>query len=187
MLRVAIRHEQTRRMIQMAKVSDPHDLFLHEMSVMHTAEKKIVPMLTRLEREANDPELKQAFARHLVQTQRHVEKLEDAFQTLGEQPKDVKAPGIEGLETQHNAFAAEASQDVSPGVLDSVAVDSAAHIEHYEIAAYESLITMAETMKAPDVAAKLKEILANEQEALQQGKEIGRRLAREGASEVAPA
>jgi ferritin-like metal-binding protein YciE len=174
-------------MIQLAKVSDPHDLFLHEMSVMHTAEKKIVQMLTRLEKEANDPELKQAFATHLAQTRRHVDRLEDAFQTLGEKPKDVKAPGIEGLETQHKAFAAEASQDVSPGVLDTVAVGSAAHIEHFEIAEYESLITMAETMKAPDVAATLKELLTNEQETLQKGKEISRRLAREGASEVAPA
>lgn len=171
----------------MAKVSDPRDLFLHEMSVMHTAEKKIVQMLARMEKEANDPELKQAFATHLAQTRRHVDKLEDAFQILGEKPTDVKAPGVEGLEMQHDAFAAEASQDVSPGVLDSVAVGSAAHVEHFEIAAYENLITMAETMKASDVSAVFNEILGTEQEALQKGKEIGRRLAREGASEVAPA
>jgi ferritin-like metal-binding protein YciE len=171
----------------MAKVSDPRDLFLHDLSVMHVAEKKIVQMLPRMEKEANDPELKQAFAKHLAQTRRHVDKLEDAFQALGEQPKDVKAPGLEGLELQHNSFAAEASQDVSPGVLDSVAVGSAAHVEHFEIAAYESLITMAEAMKANDVAALLKEILGNEQEALQEGKRIGERVAREGASEIAPA
>jgi ferritin-like metal-binding protein YciE len=171
----------------MAKVADSRDLFLHEMSVMYVAEKKIVQMLTRMEKEANDPELKQAFSKHLAQTRRHVEKLEEAFETLSARPGDVKAPGIEGLETQHMAFTAEASQDVSPGVLDSVAVGSAARVEHFEIAAYESLITMAQALKARDVVELLKEILGNEQDALQESNRIGERLAREGASEVVPA
>jgi ferritin-like metal-binding protein YciE len=171
----------------MAKVTDPRDLFLHELGVILAAEKKIVQMLPRMQKEANDPELRQAFERHLEQTRRHVENVEEAFRALGEQPQQGKAPGLEGLELQHKGFAADASDDVSPGVLDSVAVGSAAHVEHYEIAAYEGLITMAEAMRAPSVVELLDENLREEQETLQEGKRIAERLAREGAREVTPA
>lgn len=172
----------------MPKVTDPRDLFLHELGVVLAAEKKILQMLPRMAKEANDGELKKAFERHLEQTERHVDKVEDAFRALGEQPPSQgKAPGLEGLELQHKAFASNASEDVLPDVLDAVAVTSAAHVEHYEIAAYEGLITTAEAMGATDVVELLEENLRDEQETLAEGKQIAERLAREGARDVTPA
>ena len=60
-----------------------------------------------------------------------------------------------------------------------------ARTEHYEIAAYEGLVTMANAMGGDDVARLLNENLAQEQNALRKIQTIGKRLAAHGAATTA--
>jgi ferritin-like metal-binding protein YciE len=104
---------------------------------------------------------------------------------LGEKPTAEKCPGIEGIKQEHDDFVAEESP--SPDVLDSFLTGAGARTEHYEIAAYEGLVTMAEAMGETEVAGLLSENLEQEKAALEKLETIGKRLAQEGAKQQTPA
>ena len=118
------------------------------------AEQTLVKALPKLKEEASDQELARGFADHLEETRQHVENLKLAFEELGEPAKAEKCPGIEGIKKEHDEFVANESP--SPEVLDAFLTGAGARTEHYEIAAYEGLITMADAMgetkvvRAPD-------------------------------------
>ena len=123
------------------KMSDPRHLFLHELGDVLYAEKTLVKALPKLQEEASDAELASGFADHLEETRQHVKNLEQAFEALGEPAKAEKCPGIEGIKKEHDDFVSNESP--TPEVLDAFLTGAGARTEHYEIAAYEGLVTMA--------------------------------------------
>ncbi len=157
------------------KMSDPRDLFLHELGDVLYAEKTLVKALPKLQEEASDEELVSGFADHLEETRQHVKNLEQAFEALGEPAKAEKCPGIEGIKKEHDEFVANESPTAE--VLDAFLTGAGARTEHYEIAAYEGLVTMATAMGEDDVASLLKENLEQEKAALAKMQTIGKRLA----------
>jgi len=158
------------------KVTDPRDLLVRDLGVVYSAEKTIERTLPKLAKEANDTELARGFEHHLEETHQHVNNLEEAFRLLGEKPRQAKSPAIEGLTLEHKAFAADAADDVLPDVLDLVALSSAAATEHHEISAYESLITLAEGVGAPEIVPILERNLEQERNMLAKTKDLARRL-----------
>ena len=165
------------------QMSDPRDLFLHELGDVLYAERTLVKALPKLQEEASDEELAQGFADHLEETRQHVTNVEQAFKALGEQEKAEKCPGIEGIKKEHDEFVA--NQSPSQDVLDSFLTGAAARTEHYEIAAYEGLVTMADAMGEDEVARLLSENLEQEKTALTKMQAIGKRLAKVGAKATA--
>jgi ferritin-like metal-binding protein YciE len=162
-------------------MSDPRDLFLHELGDVLYAERTLVKALPKLQEEASDDELRMGFEQHLEETRQHVKNVEQAFATLGEKPTAEKCPGIDGIKKEHDEFVAKESP--SQDVLDSFLTGAGARTEHYEIAAYEGLMTMAEAMGETDVAQLLSQNLEQERSALEKLQTIGKRLAREGAAQ----
>ena len=158
------------------KMSDPRDLFLHELGDVLYAEKTLVKALPKLQEEASDEELASGFADHLEETRQHVKNLEQAFEALGEPAKAEKCPGIEGIKKEHDDFVANESP--TSEVLDAFLTGAGARTEHYEIAAYEGLVTMATAMGEDDVASLLNENLEQEKAALAKMQTIGKRLAK---------
>jgi ferritin-like metal-binding protein YciE len=112
-----------------------------------------------------------------------VKNVERAFQALGEQAKAEKCPGIEGIKKEHDDFVTNESP--SQEVLDAFLTGVGARTEHYEIAAYEGLVTMAGTMGEDEVARLLSENLEEEKTALRKMQTIGKRLADVGAKTAA--
>ena len=167
------------------KMSDPRELFLHELGDVLYAERTLVKTLPKLQEEASDEELALGFEEHLEQTRQHVKNVEQAFEKLGEKASAEKCPGIDGIKKEHDDFVAKESP--SQDVLDSFLTGAGARTEHYEIAAYEGLVTMAEAMGETDVAELLSENLEQEKEALEKLKTIGKRLAQQGAKQQATA
>ena len=165
------------------QMNDPRELFLHELGDVLYAEQTLVKTLPKLQREASDDELAEGFGKHLEETRQQVKNLEQAFEALGETAKAEKCPGIEGIKKEHDEFVSNESP--SPEVLDAFLTGAGARTEHYEIAAYEGLITMAEAMGEDDVARLLNENLAQEQSALRKIQTIGKRLAKQGAATAA--
>ena len=165
------------------QMKDPRELFLHELGDVLYAEQTLVKTLPKLQEEASDDELAEGFGTHLEETRQHVKNLEQAFEALGEPAKAEKCPGIEGIKKEHDEFVSNESP--SADVLNAFLTGAGARTEHYEIAAYEGLITMAEAMGEDEVARLLNENLAQEQNALRKIQTIGKRLAQQGAATAA--
>jgi ferritin-like metal-binding protein YciE len=166
-------------------MSDPRELFLHELGDVLFAERALVKTLPRREKEASDEKLATGFGRHLEETKQHVENIEKAFEALGEKPKAEKCAAIEGLEKEHDEFVSKESP--SPEILDAFLVGAGARTEHYEIAAYEGLVTAAKAMGENEVARLLTRNLEQETKTLEQLKKIGARLARDASKQTAAA
>jgi ferritin-like metal-binding protein YciE len=162
------------------QMSDPRDLFLHELGDILYAERTLVKALPKLQKEATDQELASGFEQHLEETKQHVANVEQAFKALGETPKAEKCPAIDGIKKEHDEFVEDESP--SADVLDTFLTGAGARAEHYEIAAYEGLITAARAMKEQDVVRLLSENLAQEKAALAKMKAIGKRLAQRNAA-----
>jgi len=161
-------------------MSDPRELFLHELGDVLYAERTLVKALPKLEEEAADAELAEGFGMHLEETKQHVKNVEAAFEELGETAKAEKCPGIEGIKKEHDDFVA--NETPAQEVLDAFLTGAGARAEHYEIAAYEGLITMADAMGERKVVSLLTENLEQEKKALTKLQSIGKRLAKEGAT-----
>lgn len=162
-------------------MSDPRELFLHELGDVLYAERTLVKALPTLQEEASDDELRTGFEDHLEETRQHVLNVEQAFEQLGEKPTAEKCPGIDGIKKEHDDFVAKESP--SQDVLDSFLTGAGSRTEHYEIAAYEGLVTMAEAMGETEVAGLLTENLEQEKAALQKLQTIGKRLAQAGVTQ----
>ena len=169
----------------MAAMSDPRELFLHELGDVLYAENTLVKALPKLAEEASDEELTLGFEEHLEETRQHVKNVEQVFEQLGEEPKAEQCPGIDGIKKEHDDFVSKESP--SQDVLDSFLTGAGARTEHYEIAAYEGLVTMAEAMGETQVVGLLTQNLEQEKAALEKLQTIGKRLAQEGARQQASA
>ena len=162
-------------------MSEPRELFLHELGDVLYAERTLVKILPNLQEEASDEELALGFDEHLEETRQHVKNVEQAFEKLGEKPTAEKCPGIEGINQEHDDFVAKESP--SQDVLDLFLTGAGARTEHYEVAAYEGLVTMAEAMGEAEVVELLTDNLEQEMTALEKLKTIGKRLAQDGAKQ----
>ena len=85
-----------------------HELFLHELSDMLGAERKILEALDQQSEESSRPELKKAFDSHRQLTEKQIQRLEQTFESLEEEAGQAECKGIEGLVAEH---------DEPPGIL----------------------------------------------------------------------
>jgi ferritin-like metal-binding protein YciE len=138
------------------------DLFLHTLQDIYYAENKIVKSLPEMIETASDAQLKQGLQMHLGETKDHVKRLEQVFQMLGQNPRSVDCPAIDGI--------IEEAQDVTgevddKSVLDAAIIAAGQAVEHYEITRYGSLIAWAKQLGRQDAARVLEQTLAEEKEA----------------------
>lgn len=164
----------------MSEITSPRDLFLHELGDILYVERKLADeVLPTLMEEVTDDELRTGFERHLRETEKHVENLEKAFRALGEEPHAEECIGFEGLKSEHDQLV----QESAPELIDLVDTGAAARTEHYEIAAYESLIAMARGLGERDVIELFEKNLKDEKETLREVESAAKRLAKEHAKE----
>jgi ferritin-like metal-binding protein YciE len=162
----------------MPEMTQPRELFLHELRDIYYVEQQLVKMLPKLAGESTDAELKRGFQQHLRQTERHVKNVEAAFKEVGVRATGEDCPGFDGLKKEHDEFMKE---EPSAPVRDMFLTGAASRTEHYEIAAYTGLVAMARALGEKKVVTLLEKNLADEKETLRKVDTIGRRLGREGA------
>ena len=150
-----------------------HELFLHGLSDILDGERQLVEALGKNAEQASDPQLKKAFEQHQQQTEQQVERLEEVFESLGEEPEEVECKGIKGLVEEHEEFAGE---DPSPDILDIESTVGASKIERYEIAEYEALIRLSRLMKHTEATRLLTQNLKEEQATLKKIETFAKRL-----------
>jgi ferritin-like metal-binding protein YciE len=157
------------------KMDEPRELFLHELGDLLFAENTLIKALPKLAKEASDTELQKGFEAHLEETKQHAANLKQVFEVIGEPAKAEKCPAIEGITKEHDEFMSE--ENPSPAICDMFLTGSGARAEHYEIAAYTGLITMAQALGEKDAVPLLQENLKQEEAALAKLEKAAKRLA----------
>jgi ferritin-like metal-binding protein YciE len=155
-------------------ITSPKQLFVHELQDVYYAEKTLTNVLPKLAAEASDAELTRAFESHLKETQKHVANLEKVFRHVGESAQAQPCPGIDGIKREHDDFKRE--HQTTQTLSDIFLTGSASRTEHYEIAAYTSLIEKARALGERDSVKLLQENLKQEKEALKKVEAIGKRI-----------
>ncbi len=146
----------------MATIATLHDLMIHQLRDIYSAEKQLVQALPKMVKNANTEELQDALSTHLNETQEHVARLEQAFELLGVSSRGMKCKGMEGLIEEGKELFEE---DVDPEVLDAGIIAASQRIEHYEIAAYGTVCEYARSMGHDELLALLDATLAEEKQA----------------------
>jgi ferritin-like metal-binding protein YciE len=138
------------------------DLFLHTLQDIYYAENKIVKSLPNMINAASESKLRQGLQSHLRETERHVQRLEQVFQMIGQKPKSVDCPAIDGIIEEADEVTGEV-EDL--GVLDAAIIAAGQAVEHYEITRYGSLIAWARRLDRNDCARLLEQTLEEEKAA----------------------
>jgi ferritin-like metal-binding protein YciE len=138
------------------------DLLLHGLQDIYYAENQIVKALPGMIDKATNRELSKGLTDHLGETRNQIARLDQVFQKLGEQPRGVKCPAIDGLISEADEVAGEVADKE---VLDAVIIGSAQAVEHYEIARYGTLIAWAESIGHDDIVRLLNTSLNEEKAA----------------------
>jgi Mn-containing catalase len=140
------------------------ELLVEELQDLLHAETQLVGVLPKMAKAANHPKLKEAFEKHLTQTEGHVERLRKAFELLGEkaQPKPCKA--MLGL-VEEGAETIEESHDKEPLAADLALITAAQKVEHYEISGYGTVRGLARQIGEYEVATLLTHTMAEEESA----------------------
>ena len=89
-------------------------------------------------------------------------RLEQVFAELGETAKAKTCDGMKGIIAEANEMIGESYDDET---MDAVLIASAQRAEHYEIAAYGTLVTWARTMEHDSAADLLQQNLDEEKAA----------------------
>ena len=160
-------------------MQDMRELLVEEMQDLYDAEKQLVKALPKMVKAASNPELRQAIASHLEETQGHVQRLEQAFELLGEKPKSKPCAAMKGLIQE----AQETIQEDMPDALhDSAIICAAQKVEHYEMSGYGTLSAWAKKIGLDDVAGLLDATLAEERAADDKLTEVGQEVLAEAES-----
>jgi ferritin-like metal-binding protein YciE len=111
---------------------------------------------------AASEELQQAFEEHLEQTEEQVERLEQVFEICEIRPQAKKCDAMEGLVSEAQDIISEHEEGV---VRDTALIIAGQKVEHYEIASYGSLRTLAQVLGYDDAVDLLQMTLDEEGEA----------------------
>ena len=158
----------------MTQMTTPKELFVHELQDVYYAEKQLTRVLPQLASEANDRELTRAFESHLKETQKQIVNLEKVFKNIKRPAQGESCPGIDGIKREHDKFRQE--HQTTAVLTDVFLTGAASRAEHYEIAAYTSLIEQARALGERDSVKLLQENLKQEKEALKKVETIGKRI-----------
>jgi len=143
----------------MASAETLHDAFLDELRDAYDAEKQLLKALPKLAKAAESDELRTAFKTHLKETQGHADRLEQVFASLDEKVRGKHCDGMAGIIEEGKAVLEE---DFEGTTLDACLIASAQRAEHYEMAAYGTLVAWAKAMGHDQAAGLLEEILEEE-------------------------
>ena len=166
----------------MAEMGTLHDAFIDELRDAYDAERQLTKALPKLAKTATAPELKEAFSTHLEETQGQIERLEQVFESLGEKVRGKHCEGIAGIIEEGKAVMEE---DFDESTMDACLIASGQRAEHYEMAAYGTLVAWAKAMGHMDAAEVLQGILDEEKAADEKLSELAEGGINQAAADIA--
>ena len=146
----------------MAEMGTLHDAFLDELRDAYDAEKQITKALPKMVKAATSPALRDALEAHLEETRQQVERLEQVFTSLDEKARGKHCDGMAGIIEEGQSILEE---DFDETTIDACLIAAAQRVEHYEMAAYGTLVAWAQVMGHTEAADLLQETLDEEKAA----------------------
>jgi ferritin-like metal-binding protein YciE len=138
------------------------EVFAEQLNDLRSAEQQLVAALPKMASAAGSDELRRAFEDHLQQTRGHLERIDDVIATSGIATTGEVCKVMKGL-------IEEGSQIVSAGgdplAKDAALIAAAQRVEHYEIAAYGTVVTLADTLGLDEAKDTLGQTLDEEETA----------------------
>jgi ferritin-like metal-binding protein YciE/gas vesicle protein len=120
------------------------NLYVNQLREVYNAEEQIVAGLGKMEGAATNPQLKQAFKQHRVETENQIKRLDQIFSSLGESSGGNASKALTGLVAEgQEVITASGEADV----IDAGLIGASQKIEHYEIACYGTLIAYARLLR----------------------------------------
>jgi len=142
------------------KLETLDDLLEMQLKDLYSAESQLLKALPLMAEKAKDGRLRASFNKHLRETDRQVERLEEIGEALGidltgHTCKAMAGLIAEGQETMSERATAE--------VMDAALIAAAQRIEHYEISGYGTAAHFAERLGYAQAADLLLQTLDEEQ------------------------
>ncbi|MWT74231.1 ferritin-like domain-containing protein [Escherichia coli] len=142
------------------QIKSVEDIFIHLLSDTYSAEKQLTKALSKLSRSAYSDKLTAAFQSHLDETHGQIERIDQVVDSEdGLKLKRIKCVAMEGLIEEANEVIESTDKNE---VRDAALIAAAQKVEHYEIASYGTLVTLAEQLGYKKAAKLLKETLEEE-------------------------
>ena len=122
--------------------------------------KQLTRALAKLARATSNEKLSQAFHAHLEETHGQIERIDQVVESESNlKIKRMKCVAMEGLIEEANEVIESTEKNE---VRDAALIAAAQKVEHYEIASYGTLATLAEQLGYRKAAKLLKETLEEE-------------------------
>ena len=138
------------------------ELFIEELKDIYWAEKHLTKALPKMKKAATSQELAAAFEDHLAVTEKQIERVEKVFEILDMTARSKKCEAMEGLVKEAQNVIDEMPK--GSAVIDAGLIIAGQKVEHYEIAAYGSLVQLAKTMGENEIANLLQQTLDEEKQ-----------------------
>ena len=139
------------------------ELFIDELKDIYWAEKHLAKALPKMAKAATSDELRSAIENHLVETENHITRLESAFESIGEKAAAIKCEAMAGLIKEGDEIVTETKKGSI--TRDAGIISAAQKVEHYEIASYGTLKTLAAVLGYNEAAELLDATLQEEKNA----------------------
>jgi ferritin-like metal-binding protein YciE len=146
----------------MAEGGTLYNAFIDELRDTYDAEKQLTKALPKLAKAATNAKLRAAFETHLQETQGQIERLEQIFDILDEKVRGKHCDGIAGIIEEGKSIMEE---DFDETTMDACLIAAGQRAEHYEMAAYGTLVAWAQTMGHSEAAKLLQQTLDEEKAA----------------------
>lgn len=146
----------------MPKAKSLHELFIHELQDVASAEEQITKALPKMIKAAESEALAQALDDHLQETKAQLERVVELLRAFGESRGRTKCAGMAGILAEGEEMLKEKA---GAAVQGAAIIAAAQKVEHYEIATYGTLKAWAERMGHREAIDVIDEILAEEKAA----------------------
>jgi ferritin-like metal-binding protein YciE len=138
------------------------DLFVSGLKDINWAEKNLIPALKKMAKAATSEKVAEAFQQHMVQTEGQLERLGAVFASIDKRQVSKKCAAMEGLIEEAEELIEET--DDGTEVRDVALIAAAQKVEHYEIASYGTLRTLAATLGLTEAQKLLEQTLEEEKQ-----------------------
>ncbi len=148
------------------RLATPRELLAACLRQMLWVEQQLAEdVLPELSERVHSIDLKRSFDRHRLETEGHVRTVRDVLDDLHLPAEPDESPAFRGLVAEHEQLAERCESPVMCDLAHAVAALAA---EHLEVATYEALVSVAESVGEEEIGIRLRELLEQEEFALEQ-------------------
>jgi ferritin-like metal-binding protein YciE len=150
------------------QLTTPRELLAACLRQMLWIERQLADdVLPRLSEQAHAPDLRRGFERHLLETESHVATVRDVLDDLHASIRPEESPAFRGLVAEHEQLVGRVAED-DHLLTDLAHAVAALATEHLELATYETLVSLAESLGEEEAGIRLREVMEQEEFALEQ-------------------